>query len=61
MREVSLTEPLAEKTGPAKLEDIVGQEEGIRSLKAALCRAESTACPDLRAARSRKTAAARLI
>lgn len=37
MREVSLTEPLAEKTRPAKLEDIVGQEEGIRSLKAALC------------------------
>ena len=37
MREVSLTVPLAEKTRPAKLEDIIGQEEGIRSLKAALC------------------------
>ncbi|MBA4602679.1 ATP-dependent protease LonB [Thermoactinomyces mirandus] len=37
MRKIALTEPLAEKTRPARLEDIVGQEEGIRSLKAALC------------------------
>lgn len=37
MRKIALTEPLAEKTRPAQLEDIVGQEEGIRSLKAALC------------------------
>ncbi|MBA4496284.1 ATP-dependent protease LonB [Paenactinomyces guangxiensis] len=37
MRRISLTEPLAEKTRPSKLEDIVGQEEGIRALKAALC------------------------
>ncbi|SEN00860.1 ATP-dependent protease LonB [Lihuaxuella thermophila] len=37
MRRISLTEPLAEKTRPSKIEDIVGQEEGIRALKAALC------------------------
>ncbi|WP_175482415.1 ATP-dependent protease LonB [Thermoflavimicrobium dichotomicum] len=37
MRQISLTEPLAEKTRPSKLEDIVGQQEGIRALRAALC------------------------
>ncbi|OSY15417.1 ATP-dependent protease La LonB Type I [Bacillus mycoides] len=37
MREVSLTEPLAEKVRPTSFIDIVGQEDGIRSLKAALC------------------------
>lgn len=37
MRRISLTEPLAEKTRPTKLEEIIGQEEGIRALKAALC------------------------
>lgn len=37
MRSVSLSEPLAEKTRPATLGDIVGQEDGIRALRAALC------------------------
>lgn len=37
MRTVSLTEPLAEKTRPARFEDIVGQSEGLRALQAALC------------------------
>ena len=37
MREISLTEPLSEKTRPTKFEDIIGQEEGIKALKAALC------------------------
>lgn len=37
MRESSLTEPLSEKTRPVSFEDIVGQERGIRALKAALC------------------------
>ncbi|MFC7440801.1 ATP-dependent protease LonB [Laceyella putida] len=37
MRRISLTEPLAEKTRPSKLSEIIGQEEGIRALKAALC------------------------
>ncbi|PEB78658.1 ATP-dependent protease LonB [Bacillus cereus] len=37
MREVSLTEPLAEKVRPTSFLDIVGQEDGIKSLKAALC------------------------
>lgn len=37
MRQVSLTEPLSEKTRPAKFEDIVGQAEGLKALRAALC------------------------
>ncbi|MCP8967340.1 ATP-dependent protease LonB [Ectobacillus ponti] len=37
MRTISLTEPLAERVRPASFADIVGQEDGIRSLKAALC------------------------
>jgi len=37
LREIRLTEPLAEKTRPVNLKDIVGQEQGIRALRAALC------------------------
>lgn len=37
MRAVSLTEPLAEHVRPQTFRDVVGQEEGIRSLKAILC------------------------
>ncbi|CRK84325.1 ATP-dependent protease LonB [Neobacillus massiliamazoniensis] len=37
MRSISLTEPLAEKVRPTSFQDIVGQEDGIKSLKAALC------------------------
>ncbi|HEX2927446.1 MAG TPA: ATP-dependent protease LonB [Ruminiclostridium sp.] len=37
MREIQLTEPLSEKTRPASLKDIVGQEQGIKALRAALC------------------------
>lgn len=37
MRQVSLTEPLSEKTRPARFEDIIGQAEGLRALRAALC------------------------
>lgn len=37
MRSISLTEPLSEKVRPTNFNDIVGQEDGIKSLKAALC------------------------
>ncbi len=37
LRSISLTEPLAEKARPTKLSDIVGQEEGLRALRATLC------------------------
>ncbi len=37
LKEIKLTEPLAEKTRPATLQDIVGQEQGLKALRAALC------------------------
>jgi Lon-like ATP-dependent protease len=37
MRSISLSEPLAEKTRPTRFEDIIGQAEGLKSLRAALC------------------------
>ena len=37
MRALTLSEPLAERVRPATFEDIVGQEDGIKSLKAILC------------------------
>lgn len=37
MREMRLTKPLAEKTRPSTIDDIVGQERGLRALRAAIC------------------------
>ncbi|MBG9793056.1 Lon protease [Paenibacillus dendritiformis] len=37
LRSISLTKPLAEKTRPSSLNDIVGQRDGLKALKAALC------------------------
>ena len=37
MRSVHLSEPLAEKVRPSSFKDIIGQEEGTKSLKAILC------------------------
>ena len=37
MRSVSLTEPLSERTRPKSFEEIIGQQEGITALTAALC------------------------
>lgn len=37
MRSLKLTEPLAERVRPAKFSDIIGQEDGVKSLKAILC------------------------
>lgn len=37
LRSISLTEPLSEKTRPDSFEEIIGQEEGIEGLRAALC------------------------
>lgn len=36
MRQISLSEPLAERTRPASINDIIGQKEGIRALRAAM-------------------------
>jgi len=37
LREIKLTEPLSELTRPSSLKDIVGQEQGLKALRAALC------------------------
>jgi len=37
LREVSLTEPLSEKTRPSNFSEIVGQDDGLKALRAALC------------------------
>ncbi len=37
MRKIKLSEPLTEKSRPIDFEEIIGQEKGIKALKAALC------------------------
>ncbi|MGG3573807.1 ATP-dependent protease LonB [Bacillus gobiensis] len=37
MRAITLSEPLSEKVRPQSFADIVGQEDGIKALKAAIC------------------------
>lgn len=37
LREIKLTEPLSEKTRPTSLKEIIGQEQGLKALRAALC------------------------
>ena len=37
LRRISLAEPLAEKTRPQRFDEIIGQEEGLKALRAALC------------------------
>lgn len=37
LREIHLTTPLSEKTRPFNMDQIIGQEEGIKALRAALC------------------------
>ncbi|NLO89082.1 MAG: ATP-dependent protease LonB [Clostridia bacterium] len=37
MRNIRLTEPLSEKTRPTTFKEIIGQEEGLKALRAALC------------------------
>ncbi len=44
LRSISLTEPLSEKTRPAELQDIIGQHEGLRALRAALCGPTRSMC-----------------
>lgn len=37
LRRISLTEPLSEKTRPGNFAEIIGQDDGLKSLRAALC------------------------
>ncbi len=61
MREISLTEPLAEKTRPQSFDEVIGQEEGIKALRAALCGANPQHVIIYGPPGIGKTAAARLI
>ena len=37
LRRISLTEPLSEKTRPQSFDQIIGQKDGLKALRAALC------------------------
>ncbi|WP_366924883.1 ATP-dependent protease LonB [Metallumcola ferriviriculae] len=37
LRQISLSEPLSEKTRPTRFDEIIGQEQGLKALSAALC------------------------
>ncbi len=37
LRQIALTKPLSEKVRPQHMQEIIGQEEGIKALRAALC------------------------
>ncbi|WP_077866878.1 ATP-dependent protease LonB [Clostridium saccharobutylicum] len=37
LRQITLSEPLTEKSRPSTFDEIIGQEKGIKALKAALC------------------------
>ncbi|MBE3580041.1 MAG: ATP-dependent protease LonB [Thermoanaerobacteraceae bacterium] len=37
LRQIALTQPLAEKTRPSTFSEVIGQEEGLKALRAALC------------------------
>lgn len=37
LRAISLSEPLSERTRPTKFDEIIGQQEGLKALRAALC------------------------
>ncbi|MDL2281037.1 AAA family ATPase [Selenomonadales bacterium OttesenSCG-928-I06] len=61
LREISLTEPLAEKTRPSGFEDIIGQEDALKALRAALCGANPQHVIVYGPPGVGKTAAARLV
>jgi len=61
MRKIALTTPLSEKTRPAHFTEIIGQKEGIKALRAALCGPNPQHVLIYGAPGVGKTAAARLI
>ncbi len=61
MRNVSLSEPLAEKTRPANFDEIIGQNDGLRALRASLCGANPQHIIIYGPPGVGKTAAARLV
>ncbi len=61
LRSISLSIPLAEKTRPSQLHEIIGQQEGIKALQAALCGANPQHVIIYGPPGVGKTAAARMI
>lgn len=61
MRTIHLTTPLSEQTRPKSLDDVIGQEEGIKALRTALCSPNPQHVLIYGPAGVGKTAAARLI
>lgn len=61
LREISLTEPLSEKSRPAQLSEVIGQDRGIKALRAALCSANPQHVIVYGPPGVGKTAAARLV
>ncbi|MTT31726.1 ATP-dependent protease LonB [Terrilactibacillus sp. BCM23-1] len=61
MRRVALTEPLSESIRPKKMEDIIGQQDGIQALRAAICGANPQHVIIYGPPGVGKTAAARLV
>ncbi|KGX88067.1 ATP-dependent protease LonB [Pontibacillus marinus] len=61
MRQISLSEPLSEKVRPRSFKDIVGQQDGIEALRAAICGANPQHVIVYGPPGVGKTAAARLV
>lgn len=61
LKAISLTVPLAERVRPTSFDDIVGQEDGIKALKASLCSANPQHVIIYGPPGIGKTAAARLV
>ncbi|MRG88362.1 ATP-dependent protease LonB [Salinibacillus xinjiangensis] len=61
MRAISLSEPLSEMVRPKQMKDVIGQEDGIESLRAALCSANPQHVILYGPPGVGKTAAARLV
>jgi len=61
MRRLTLTEPLSERTRPANFSEIIGQEDGLKALRASLCGANPQHIIVYGPPGVGKTAAARLV
>lgn len=61
LKQISLTEPLSEKTRPTSFDEIIGQDEGLKALRAALCGPNPQHVLLYGAPGVGKTAAARLV
>ena len=61
LRSISLTEPLSERTRPTNFDEIIGQKDGLKALRAALCGANPQHIIVYGPPGVGKTAAARLV